>query len=50
MKQHSRNIDTMWLFEKEDSKMDDLTAQYEGVIIEYLHKVKVKIWNFSILK
>lgn len=34
-------METIWIFEKEVSKMYDETPRYEGVIIEYLHKVKV---------
>ncbi len=40
MKTSSRLIDSIWIFEKEESLIDNQTPQYEGVIIEYLHKVK----------
>ena len=30
----------MWFFEKEASKLEDMTPVYEGTVIEYLHKVQ----------
>ena len=36
-------VDTIWVFEKEEDKLLDDSPAYEGVIIEYLHKVKVNI-------
>ncbi len=41
MRATSKTVDTVWIFEKEVGLEDDTTPLYEGVIIEYLHKVKV---------
>ena len=41
MKSEHSTIDTLWIFEKEVSRLNDTTPQYEGVIVEYLHKIKV---------
>ena len=41
MKATSKMIDTIWIFEKEAEKLHDNTPMYEGVIIEYIHQVKV---------
>lgn len=41
MKATSKAVETIWMFEKEASKLHDHTPQWEGVIIEYLHKVTV---------
>ena len=37
----SLEIDTMWIFEKKKNRLTVDVPEYEGVIIEYLHKVKV---------
>ena len=36
-------IDTMWIFEKRKNSLQQNIAEYEGAIIEYLHKIKVKL-------
>ncbi len=41
MKTSSKTIDTLWIFEKEKAAIRDTNPKYEGVIIEYYHKVKV---------
>ena len=41
MKTTMKYIDTLWIFEKEQSSLEDTTPRYEGVVLEYLHKVKV---------
>ena len=41
MRATSKMVDTIWVFEKEENKLLDDSPAYEGVIIEYLHKVKV---------
>ena len=33
-------VNSIWFFEKEVSKLQDLTPIYDGVIIEYIHKVR----------
>ena len=43
MRSTTKMVDTIWIFEKEDDKIMDETPEYEGVIIEYLHKVKVSV-------
>ena len=35
-------IDMLWIFEKEKSKLEDSEPRYEGVVVEYLHKIKVE--------
>lgn len=42
MKSVSSTIDTLWIFEKEATKVNNTAPEYEGVIVEYLHKVKVR--------
>lgn len=42
MRATSKLVETIWIFEKETEKLFDDTPVYEGVIIEYLHRVKVK--------
>ena len=37
----SGQINSVWFFEKEQSKMNDPTPAYEGTIIEYQHMIKV---------
>ena len=44
-----RYVDTVWIFEKDQDKLDDTTPRYEGVILEYLHKIKVKNFVHDIL-
>jgi hypothetical protein len=41
MKASSKRVETIWIFEKEASRLYDEEPVWEGVIIEYLHKVKV---------
>jgi len=41
MRSTSKVVETVWIFEKETSKIFDDTPIYEGVIIEYLHRVEV---------
>lgn len=42
MRATSKVVETIWIFEKETDKLFDDTPVYEGVIIEYLHRVKVR--------
>jgi len=37
----SKVVETVWIFEKETSRLFDDTPIYEGVIIEYLHRLEV---------
>jgi len=41
MRATSKVVETVWIFEKETSKLFDDTPTYEGVIIEYLHRIEV---------
>jgi len=41
MRATSKLVETIWIFEKETSRLFDEAPLYEGVIIEYLHRVKV---------
>lgn len=43
MKEASKTIDTIWIFEKPLDKIDNFEPAYEGVIVEYFHKSKVCI-------
>ena len=43
----SGDYNSVWFFEKECSRMQDLTPVYEGTIIEYQHTVKVSIIYFK---
>jgi len=41
MRSTSKVVETVWIFEKDTSSLFDDTPIYEGVIIEYLHRVEV---------
>ena len=41
MRSTSKVVETVWIFEKDTSNLFDDTPIYEGVIIEYLHRVEV---------
>jgi len=43
----SGDYNSVWFFEKECSRMQDLTPVYEGTIIEYQHTVKASIINLK---
>ncbi|ELT97862.1 hypothetical protein CAPTEDRAFT_224889 [Capitella teleta] len=45
MKASSKTVETIWIFEKEANKLYAEEPEYEGVIIEYLHKVKKGLDN-----
>ena len=52
MTQRSKTFVAIWFFEKRTAELEDCTPRYEGVIIEYKHKVKVgydlnyrALWN-----
>lgn len=47
-KAQSKRVETIWIFEKDSSKLFDETPIYEGAIIEYLHKVKVSASSQSL--
>ena len=42
MKATTKAVEAIWIFEKEARKFNDDTPQWEGVIVEYLHKVRVR--------
>jgi len=50
MRSSSKVVETVWIFEKDASRLFDDTPIYEGVIIEYLHRVEVshKITNTGV--
>jgi len=41
MRSTSKVVETVWIFEKDTSRLFDDTPVFEGVIIEYLHRVQV---------
>jgi len=41
MRSSSKVVETVWIFEKDASRLFDDTPIYEGVILEYLHRVEV---------
>jgi len=41
MRATSKIVETVWIFEKETTRLFDDTPIYEGVIIEYLHRIEV---------
>lgn len=43
MRATSKVVETVWIFEKETSRLFDDTPIFEGVIIEYLHRIEMTL-------
>jgi len=46
----SKLVETVWIFEKDKTTLFDDTPIYEGVIIEYLHRVEVSHYDGKLIQ